>query len=189
MGYGEMGSGLGKWRLLASALPLAALALAGCNAETTAAAKPPSATAQVKGFTDPAITGTVTFATLADGAILVQADVAGLKHGQAYAVHIHEKGNCSAPDSSGAHFRTGAEGHGNPFNADGSHHDGDLPSLQVDSLGVGHFDLRTVSLGLTAGARNAVVRAVIVHTGPDDFRTQPTGNSGARIACGVIAAD
>lgn len=171
-----------------AALALAA-ALAGCGGGPTGTAKGPSASAAIKGFADPGITGLVRFTTLPEGGLMIRADVSGLKPGQRYGAHVHEKGNCAAPDSSGAHFRSGTQGHGDPLAADGLHHDGDLPNLQADSLGVGHFHFRATSLAIVPGPLNAIGRAVIVHAGPDDYLTQPTGNSGARIACGVIAAD
>lgn len=177
------------WSLPLLALQLAGLTLLACDKDAMAAAKAPSATAQVKGFADPAVTGSVTFASSSAGSLFVHGTIAGFKFGTTYAIHVHEKGNCSAPDSAGGHFHTGSETHGNPFDGDGMHHDGDLPNLQVDSLGVGHFELRTTALQVTAGPLNAVGRSVIVHAGPDDYKSQPSGNSGARIACGVIVAD
>ncbi len=177
------------WSLPLFALQFVGMALLACDKDATAAAKEPSATAKVKGFTDPALTGTVTFTATAGGALHVRGTIAGLKFGSMYAIHVHEKGNCSTPDSAGGHFHTGLETHGNPYGSEGTHHDGDLPNLQVDSLGTGHFDLVTTSLQVTAGPLNAVGRSVIVHAGPDDYSTPPSGNSGARIGCGVIVAD
>lgn len=119
--------------------------------------------------------------------VMVVAVVSGLKPGQQHGFHIHEKGDCSAPDgtSAGGHFNPTAQPHG-PQSA--AHHAGDMPSLQADANGVAQARFHLEGVTLAEGATSLIGRGVIVHAGPDDYATQPTGNSGARIACGVIKA-
>ncbi|WP_405227550.1 superoxide dismutase family protein [Lentisalinibacter sediminis] len=104
------------------------------------------------------------------------------------AIHIHEVGDCSAPDgtSAGPHFNPAGAPHGSPDEPDGQHHAGDLGNITFDEHGQARFD-RVLGEGLTfEGGTGIIGRAVIVHAEPDDFETQPTGAAGARIACGVI---
>ena len=119
------------------------------------------------------------------GQLAVVARVSGLKPNQAHGFHVHEKGDCSAPDatSAGGHFNPGAAPHGAPS---APHHAGDMPSLMADAQGNAQASF-AIDGRLAGDAASAFVgKAVIVHAMPDDYTTQPTGNSGARIACGVI---
>jgi Cu-Zn family superoxide dismutase len=103
--------------------------------------------------------------------------------------HIHEKGDCSAPDASsaGSHFNPGSKPHGGP--SGGDRHGGDLGNLSADNYGTATVKLNVEGISVAQGAPNSIVgRALIVHADADDLKTQPTGNSGKRIACGVIAA-
>lgn len=128
--------------------------------------------------------GTVTFAQSGDK-VRVTAKVSGLTPG-GHGFHIHEKGDCSAPDgmSAGGHFNPAGKPHGDPAAPD--HHAGDMPMLQADASGNATLDADLDTIRIGAGATDIVGKAVVVHTGADDFKTQPTGNSGARVACGVI---
>jgi Cu-Zn family superoxide dismutase len=121
------------------------------------------------------------------GNVVVTARVSGLTPG-AHGFHIHDKGDCSAPDatSAGGHFNPTAKPHGSPDHAD--HHAGDMPQLMADASGNASLSATLAGLTIGDGASNIVGRGVIVHAAPDDFKTQPTGNSGARVACGVITA-
>jgi Cu-Zn family superoxide dismutase len=132
-----------------------------------------------------AVTGTLTF-TEGRGGVRLRGEVRGLKDGAEHGFHIHEKGDCSAPDatSAGGHFNPGGTAHGR--HGSGIHHAGDLPSLVANADGVAKIDAVIDDLTLLAGPASAAGRSVIVHRDPDDFVTQPTGNSGPRIACGVI---
>jgi len=118
--------------------------------------------------------------------LFVIAEVTGLKPGP-HGFHVHEKGDCSAPDfsSAGGHFNPGSQPHGDPT-AGGAHHAGDMPLLVADASGkaTARAELRSMSIG--GGASDVVGKAVVVHADVDDFRSQPAGNSGARVACGVI---
>ena len=117
--------------------------------------------------------------------LFVIAEVTGLKPGP-HGFHVHEKGDCSAADfsSAGGHFNPDSQPHGNP--ATGVHHAGDMPLLVADASGkaTARAELRSMTVG--GGASDVVGKSVVVHADVDDFRSQPAGNSGARIACGVI---
>jgi Cu-Zn family superoxide dismutase len=160
-------------------LTIAALA-AGCTSIPPAA---PGARATLNPTAGNQTAGTVTFESRGDK-LRVVARVTGLAPGP-HGFHIHEKGDCSAPDatSAGGHFNPTGKPHGDP--ATGEHHGGDMPMLTADASGTAALDamIDTATIG---GANDVVGRAVVVHKDPDDYKTQPTGNSGARVACGVI---
>jgi superoxide dismutase, Cu-Zn family len=122
-----------------------------------------------------------------DGHLMAHAKFSGLAPNSEHGFHLHDKGDCASADgtSAGGHFNPGKTAHGPQ---DGEHHAGDLPSLKANADGV--VDQKFMLMGVTIkpGPTSIDGRSVIVHAGPDDFKTQPTGNSGARIACGVIAA-
>ncbi|HEV8586255.1 MAG TPA: superoxide dismutase family protein [Methylomirabilota bacterium] len=107
-----------------------------------------------------------------------------------HGVHVHAVGKCDPPDfaSAGAHFNPLGKQHG-ALNPQGSHA-GDLPNLTVAPDGTGRLETSTEQLSLGSGPTSvwdADGSAVVIHASPDDFKTDPTGNSGARIACGVLA--
>jgi len=112
--------------------------------------------------------------------------VQGLKPGQEHGLHIHEKGDCSSGDgmSAGGHFNPHGKPHGNPAGAE--RHAGDLPSLKANKQGRANVQVEVEGLTVAPGPASVIGRAVIVHADPDDYKTQPTGNAGARLACGVI---
>lgn len=118
--------------------------------------------------------------------LMVHVQVSGLKPGAEHGMHVHEKGDCASADgtSAGGHFNPDGKPHG-PQNA--AHHAGDMPPLKADANGVADQKFMLMGPTVAAGPASLVGRAVIVHANPDDFTTQPTGNSGARIGCGVIA--
>ncbi len=129
------------------------------------------------------VRGKVMF-TLVNDSVRVVADVEGLPEGK-HGFHIHEFGDCSATDatSAGGHYNPFENNHGAP--ADEDRHVGDLGNLVADTEGKAHYE-RTDSLVKLNGVFSVIGRSVIVHAGEDDFESQPTGNAGARIACGVI---
>jgi superoxide dismutase, Cu-Zn family len=148
---------------------------------------PPSAVADLADASG-RIVGKAVLVEQSDGARLLL-DLAGVPPG-IKAVHVHEVGRCDAPsfESAGAHFNPTKAQHGtaNPRGP----HKGDLPNVTVDSTGHGH--LETTISGATLGKKGGSSlldpngSALVLHAGPDDLRTDPDGNSGARIACGVI---
>lgn len=132
--------------------------------------------------------GRVEFATV-DGGVSVEIEVQGLPEGR-HGFHIHEVGTCEAPDftSSGGHFNPTGKEHGmeNPRGP----HAGDLPNIVIRTDGSGSLSLINPYLALGSGAENDLLAgqgtSVMIHAGPDDYITDPAGDSGARIACGVI---
>jgi len=128
--------------------------------------------------------GKVTFVQKGDK-VYVVAQVSGLSPG-GHGFHIHEKGDCSADDgmSAGGHFNPTGRPHGNPSDPD--HHAGDMPMLVADGSGNASLTAEVSAITVGGGAGDVIGRSVIVHKDPDDYKTQPTGNSGARVACGVI---
>lgn len=159
---------------------LAAL-VTGCASMTPAG---PSAVAVLEATKGNTAGGTVNFVQKGDK-VVVSARVSGLSAG-AHGFHIHEKGDCSSGDgvSAGGHFNPHGKPHASPPAAD--RHAGDMPMLQADGYGEATLTAELDVLAIGSGAADIVGKAVIVHKDPDDFKTQPTGNSGARVACGVI---
>ena len=112
----------------------------------------------------------------------------GLKPGAEHGFHIHEAGDCSSGDGMSAkgHFNPYGKPHGDPKGAE--RHAGDLPALKAGKDGRAKIDATLDVLSIGQGPGNIVGRGLIIHADPDDYKTQPTGNAGARIACGVIKA-
>ena len=158
-----------------------AIIVSGC---TTMSASGPSAVATLEPTKGNAAAGSVSFVQRGDK-VIVTARVTGLAPG-GHGFHIHEKGDCSSGDgmSAGGHFNPFGKPHGNPGRAD--HHAGDMPMLVADSSGEARLSAEIDGASVGGASGDIVGKAVIVHKDPDDFTTQPTGNSGARVACGVI---
>ena len=146
---------------------------------------PLSAGATIEARSGSALQGEAMF-TEVEGGVKIVVTVRGAPAGT-HAVHIHEKGDCSAPDakSAGPHFNPDGHSHGGP--TDAQHHAGDLGNMEVGADGSGTVEITSSGLSLGDGPRSVVGRAVIVHEKADDFVTQPTGNAGGRIGCGAIA--
>src|SRR5919109_770598 len=131
--------------------------------------------------------GTAAF-TQAGDVVRIVLEAKGLTPGL-HGVHIHAVGKCDPPDfnSAGPHFNPTGKQHG-ALNPQGAHAD-DLPNLNVGSDGTGRLETATEQITLGTAATSlfdADGSALVVHAAPDDFKTDPTGNSGARVACGVI---
>jgi Cu-Zn family superoxide dismutase len=146
----------------------------------------PKVTAQLVPTTGNAASGTVSFVKHGN-AVLVSGEVRGLAPNKEHGFHVHDKGDCSSGDgmSTGGHFNPQAKAHGAHDHSE--HHAGDLVSLRADASGVARFSYTSSSITVGEGVTDVIGRGLIVHRDPDDFKTQPTGNSGARIACAVIA--
>lgn len=148
-----------------------------------------SATAELAPTQGSAVKGAVTF-SLVDGKVHAKGQISGLKPNSEHGFHIHEKGDCSAPDgaSAGGHFNPGKEDHGSVAAA--PHHGGDMPNIKADAQGNATVDA-PVSTNVNIGKADdfdIIGRGLIVHADADDYKTQPTGNAGARLACAVIKA-
>jgi superoxide dismutase, Cu-Zn family len=128
--------------------------------------------------------GTVTF-TQAGDTVTISAQLTGVAAG-VHGFHIHEKGDCGDADfkNAGGHFNPAGKNHGAPSDAD--RHAGDLGNLEIAADGSGSLTISTSLLTVAAGANSVDGRAVILHEKADDLKTQPTGDAGGRIACGVI---
>lgn len=130
--------------------------------------------------------GLIIYHQMGDGSLMMHAQITGLKPGAEHGFHVHEKGDCASTDgtSAGGHFNPDGKPHGPQG---GAHHAGDMPALKADANGAIDLKAKLTGPTVTAGPASLIGRAVIVHANPDDYTTQPTGNSGARIACGVVA--
>ena len=131
--------------------------------------------------------GSLRFA-IVDGAVHASGEVTGLGANTVHGFHLHETGDCSAPDASsaGGHFNPGETEHGRVGH--GAHHGGDSDNLSADADGVATVDTRFEGVTIGDGSETDIIgRGVIVHADADDYATQPTGNAGARLACGVIS--
>lgn len=129
------------------------------------------------------VIGTVNF-TKIDSGIVVEADLQGLTEGK-HGFHIHEYGDCSAANgtSAGGHFNPDGMKHGAP--GDAERHVGDLGNIDANSSGQAHLRMVDTVIAFS-GPHSIIGRSVVVHQGEDDLTSQPTGNAGPRVACGVI---
>lgn len=169
-------------RFAALAAPLLCAAVVAACATQPA---PPVAMAMLKPASGSQVNGLVQLTQEGDH-VVVHAQVSGLAPNSEHGFHVHEKGDCTAPDASsaGGHFNPAGSPHGGPT---GEHHLGDLPSLKADAAGEAETNFEVKGSLLGSGATDLMGRAMVVHADPDDYMSQPAGNSGARVACGVIA--
>ncbi len=164
------------------AVTAAVALLAAC---ATVPDEPLRATAQLQPTKGNKTFGEATFEE-AGGKVRVVIYVQGLKPGQEHGLHIHEVGDCGSGDG------MSTKGHFNPFGKPHAHagtperHAGDLPALKSDKDGRAKVDVMLDLITVAAGPASVIGRGLVVHADPDDYKTQPTGNAGARIACGVI---
>jgi len=130
-----------------------------------------------------AAVGTLTFRTTSAG-LNIAGTLTGLPVGT-HGIHLHQVGRCEGPDftTAGAHLNPTAAKHGleNPAGP----HAGDLPNITVNSAGVGQVDMTTKRITMSE-LFDADGSAIVVHAAADDQRTDPSGSSGARIACGIV---
>jgi len=129
------------------------------------------------------VTGIVIF-TKAENGVKVVADVQGLTPGK-HGFHVHQYGDCSAAngDSVGAHFNPEGEPHGGPMSKE--RHVGDLGNITAGEDGKAHYEWTDDMMSFD-GRDSIIGRGLIVHASTDDFVSQPAGNSGPKVACGVI---
>jgi len=160
----------------------ATVLLAACE---TTPPDAPRATAQLQPTKGHKTFGEATFEQVGNK-VRVVVFVQGLKPEQEHGMHIHEVGDCSSGDGMGTkgHFNPFGKPHGHPGSAE--RHAGDLPSLKADKAGRAKVDIELEVITVSPGPASIIGRGLIVHADPDDYKTQPTGNAGARIACGVI---
>ena len=141
----------------------------------------------IHGFSNPEIHGVVTFAQKDDMTTRITGKIRGLTPGQTFAIHVHQWGDCRDPKASGGHFDPYGSGHhGNPDDPIGTHHSGDLLNIEADQNGVAQLSYSTKGLTVFDGPASVLGHAVVLHEHADDYSSQPAGNAGSRIACGVI---
>lgn len=161
------------------------LGQSGCARVQKIVTKAPGASAVLLPTKGNEVRGVVHFSQR-DGLVVVTGHITGLAPG-AHGLHIHEKGNCTAADASSA------GGHYNPYNAphagprSEAHHGGDLGNIIANVDGEADFTIEVIGITVGPVGNSVVGRAVIVHADADDLITQPSGNSGARLACGLIS--
>jgi len=169
--------------LVVSAVALAVLA--GCQTVQNMWSGGPKATANLEPTKGSTVRGTVSFEQRGDK-VRVTANVSGLRPNGEFGFHIHEAGDCSSGDGMSAkgHFNPYGKPYGHPGGAE--RHAGDMPSLKSDASGNASATADLDIITVAPGPASVVGRGLIVHVQPDDYKTQPTGNAGARSACAVI---
>lgn len=144
------------------------------------------AQAQLQSAAGKNVSGTVTFTRGPEG-VAVEGTLNGLEPGK-HGFHVHETGDCSAADfsSAGGHFNPANVQHGAP--TDEVHHPGDMGNLEVGSDGTATVSITMPELSMDEGDPAYVIgKAVVVHAKADDLKSQPSGDAGGRVACGVIS--
>ena len=162
---------------------IVAVALLGaCQSIPSDAPKASAVLEPTKGST---VRGTASFVQVGDK-VRLTASVSGLKPNGEFGFHIHEVGDCSSGDGMSAkgHFNPYGKAHGGYSMPE--HHAGDMPSLKSDAGGNGSVSVDLEGVSVVAGPGSVIGRGLIVHAQQDDFKTQPTGNAGARSACAAI---
>lgn len=167
-------------RLLGAAL--SAVLLAACQSVPSDG---PRASAHLEPTKGNRTSGTVSFTQVGDK-VHVHAVVTGLVPNREHGFHVHEVGDCSSGDgmSTKGHFNPYGKPHGHFGSAE--RHAGDMPNLKADAQGHAEARFAVDVMTVTPGPASIVGRGLIVHADPDDYKSQPTGNAGARIACAVI---
>jgi Cu-Zn family superoxide dismutase len=168
-----------------AALAGAALAwIAGC---ASSGSKAPQAMATIVSASGTKVQGRASFTQLAEGGVKAEVWIENATPGT-HGLHLHEKGDCSAPDaaSAGGHFNAAGNPHAAP--TDKARHNGDLGNIEVGADGKGHLEITSDLLTVSPGPDSVVGRSIVFHEKADDLKTQPTGAAGARYGCGVILA-
>lgn len=163
---------------------------ASATAAAPAEAMPATALVALAPTKDSKVSGTLTLTQEKTGGVSIVGMVGNLEPGSKHGFHVHDKGDCSAPDgsSAGAHFNPTGMEHGDPTKADGMHHLGDMTNIEADAQGTAQVKITIPGATLHDNGPNDLIgKGIIVHAAPDDYMTQPSGNSGGRLACGRIA--
>lgn len=146
-----------------------------------------SAMATISPMTGESVEGEIRFQDMGMGGVSITGELRGLNPGK-HGFHIHENGNCSGPnaDSAGDHFTINGQPHGSPDEATDLHHTGDLGNIVVGPDGTANIRMELEQITLEPGPAGIIDRAIIVHSDEDDLTSQPSGNSGDPVGCGVI---
>jgi len=172
------------------------LLVAGCAstpketapAASTAQSTAKQGTANLAAASGSLVSGRIALHPMADG-VHLSGTIGGFQPNSVHAIHVHEKGDCSAADamSAGGHFNPTNSAHGRANTA--THHSGDMDNITAGADGTVTINIHLAGVTLGGGAPNDIAnRALVVHAAADDYTTQPSGNSGARVACAVIQA-
>ena len=168
---------------IVSLVAASAVVLAGCASMEPSG---PSATATIRPASGSQVQGAVKFTQIGPDRVRVTGEITGHSAGLK-GFHIHEKGDCSAPDamSAGGHFNPHKMKHGGPY--DPVKHSGDLGNINFNEQGTAKVNFTVGDISVSKDKVDGIIgRAVIVHAAVDDLTTDPTGNAGGRVACGVI---
>lgn len=162
---------------------MSVLALTACQSMEQGTGQ--KASASLESRSGSSAKGTVNFVWQGND-VLVTGNFTGLKPNSEQGFHVHEKGDCSAPDatSAGGHFNPDTKSHGMP--GSGSNHAGDMPNIKSDANGNASYSAKLNGFAVNSSSNGILGRSVVVHRDPDDYKSQPAGNSGPRIACGLI---
>lgn len=163
---------------------LGTIALIGCQSNPSQSTGK-QGRANLEARSGSTVTGNATFTERADK-VLVSVKVSGLKPNSAHGFHVHEKGDCSSADamSAGGHFNPDGHPHGDP--ARQKRHAGAMMNLVADAKGEAATTFAVDTIRVDDGKYGILNRALVIHTNPDDYVSQPVGNAGGRIACGII---
>lgn len=158
--------------------------VAGCASTAT----PPAdaqARATIESRSGSNVRGWAAFKDRSTGGVRIDVHIENAPPG-VHGLHVHERGDCSAPDASsaGGHFNPGGMSHAAP--SESRRHAGDLGNITIEANGTGHLELVSDLLTVRSGPNAVVGKAVIFHEKADDMRTQPTGDAGGRLGCGVV---
>lgn len=145
----------------------------------------PTAVANMQPTEGNSVEGTVRFEHV-EGGIKVIADLSGLSANTTHGFHIHENGDCSAPDGTSAGGHYNPEGHDHAGPEVNQRHAGDLGNIESDADGNAHYEITVDNITIDGDMNPIVGKGVIVHADPDDLQSQPTGAAGSRVSCGVI---
>ena len=146
-----------------------------------------TATATLEPRSGSQVRGTVTFTQVGPDIVRVSGEITGHTQGPK-GFHVHDKGDCSDAQamSAGGHFNPGKHQHGGPYEP--QRHAGDLGNITFNDKGVAKFSFVVGGISVSSSKADGVIgRGLVVHAAADDMKTDPTGNSGGRVACGVIS--
>ncbi len=169
----------------AAGAALVLVALGACGSSKSAAPSGATAHAAIEPRSGSKVTGKAVFTEMPSGGTKVEVWVENATPGT-HGIHLHEKGDCSAPDASsaGPHFNPAGNPHAGP--SDAKHHNGDWGNITVGADGKGHLEVTTSMLTVMPGPNSVVGKAVVFHEKADDLKSQPSGDAGGRLGCGVV---
>ncbi len=164
---------------------IAAGSLMGISCAASAAPDSTTATTTIESKSGSKVTGKATFTELAQGGTKAEIWIENATPG-VHGLHLHEKGDCSAADASsaGPHFDSAGNPHAGP--KDAKHHNGDFGNITIGADGKGHLEITSEMLTVKPGPNSVVGKSVVFHEKVDDMKTQPSGDAGGRLGCGVI---